>query len=114
MLRPLLVLTALLALGCAAFKDQPEETAGFEPEDTVYQPCTPYCQRMMANCNPGTLAIYPDSDDCYEACIEWPRDGTEGDESGPTLQCHETWANQTPLDPDLYCPKAGPDSEDCM
>ena len=112
MLRWTFVTLGILGLGCSGFRDRQPDT--FTPQDTVEAPCTPYCQRMQANCNPASVAIYPDSQDCYDACVPWPRTGSEGDESGYTLQCHETYAEQTPLDAMLNCPLAGPEREACI
>ena len=117
MLRWVMVAMGVAVLGCAAFEDKSTETGGgtaFIPEDTAMDRCTPYCQRMVANCGPNQTAIYPSGDDCFAACVEFDLSGTAGDETGNTLQCRETFAELTPTDHETYCPLAGPDSEACV
>ena len=117
MTRFFLILVGLLSLGCAAFEEASKGHTGesaFEPEDTATERCTPYCQRMMANCTLLTTFVYPEGDDCYAACAEFPLTGVVGDEVGDTLQCRETYVDQTSDEHETYCPLAGPDSEACI
>jgi hypothetical protein len=87
--------------------------------DNLSTPCEDYCGTMAANCltdpNDPDPAYYPYSDgiDCQVQCASWPQNGTEGQQTGNTVQCRTTYAALGAADV-TQCVNALPNSTTCI
>jgi len=81
--------------------------------DTPAEDCGDYCDAMQIGCS-GDFSSYQE---CLDACACYPNDGQEGDESGDTLQCRETWLQKGfagDVSPEVACTNAAPASPECI
>ncbi len=69
--------------------------------------CERYCATLAANC-PGDLAQYSDEQTCLDTCAILPA-GSPGDSGVDTVECRVAEAEKAGrLEPEFYCPLAGP------
>jgi hypothetical protein len=71
--------------------------------------CESYCDALTANCT-GNLVQFSDYETCIDTCETLPP-GAEGDTEVNTVHCRLAEAEKAGrLEPDFYCPLAGPAS----
>lgn len=96
------VVASLVSAGCG---EKEEETDG------VIDDCPSYCAAIFQSC-PDTFA---DSDECLNACADYPTREGANDKASNTFACRATHLGYAADSPDLHCPHAGPDgAEVCI
>ena len=80
--------------------------------DQISQDCNDYCDAMSMGCT----GVYPSIDECHSVCADF-EEGNEGDLSGDTRQCRESWfllGFEGQISTSEACGNAGPDSDECV
>jgi hypothetical protein len=115
MMKSLLALSCVLAIGAAGCEDDDSGTASHDMAvgGGTAPTCSDYCTKIIAACGAGdggSRQQYSSADACNSYCstnAKWPV-GTATDTSGNTLGCRSYHAVAAMTNPILHCPHAGP------